>query len=502
MFNKNAKVKPVKMLLRHVCAALILAAFCAAHLANTGPGVISAALADDGGSDGGGDDGGSDDGGPDRDDGDDRDDRDDDDGGERSGNVGSRNSLAGQVDRVLRNIERSIFGGNVQRRAPAPAPTPRQLDNQAPDEIAVLDLSLADLTVLQTEGYSVLDTAALGTLAREVTQLQIPQGVALAAARDRVRALPSGQTADFNHFYRAEQATLAPEPVALPACRHENCRAWDSIGWPRASLSFGTCAVTVPIGMIDTGINARHEIITGADLEVKRLADQALEPSKAIHGTAVASLLIGGEQSRVPGLVREARIVAVDAFGRVGSDERADLVSVLRGLDFLAGRDVRVINLSIAGSDNLLLRETVNTLVEERGITIVAAAGNAGPRAEPAFPSGYDGVIAVTAVDTRGRIYRRAQRGAHLDVAAPGVNLLAATSIRGARLKTGTSFAVPYVTATAAVLLSVDPSRTPSDVAAWLTASARDLGVEGQDDIFGWGMLQTNELCNAQRSQP
>lgn len=472
----------------------ISAAFFVCPVQYPGLGFVSVAWADDGGDDGGGDDGQDDRG--------DDDDRDDDDGDDRSGQLGSRSSPAGQVDRFLRNIERSLFGRNTQRRAPAQITSPRQLDQRAPDEIAVFDLAAADLTVLEAEGFSVLTTVALDALAREVTRMQIPPGVALDAARERVRALPSGQTADFNHYYRAEQQTPAIDPVALPACQHENCRAWTSIAWPRASRATGSCAVTVPIGMIDTGINAAHEIIAGANLEIIRLADEALEPSKAIHGTAVASVLIGGDQSRVPGLVREARVVAVDAFGRSGSDERADLISVLRGLDLLAARDVKVINLSIAGPDNRLLLDAINTLVSDIGITIVAAAGNAGPRADPAFPARYERVIAVTAVDANARIYRRAQRGEHLDIAAPGVNLLAATSIRGARLKTGTSFAVPYVTATVAVLLSVDPSRTPSDVATWIAANARDLGSDGQDQVFGWGMLQTQGMCSAQRAQP
>ncbi|MEO0748837.1 MAG: S8 family serine peptidase [Pseudomonadota bacterium] len=463
------------------------------------PGFVSAAWADDGGDGDGGD---GDDGRDDRDDRDDSDDRDDDDGNDRSGHSGSRSSPAGQVDRFLRNIERSLFGRNTQRRAPAQGAAPRRLDQQAPDEIAVFDLAAADLAVLETEGYSVLAAVTLNALAREMTRVQIPAGLTLEAARERVRALPSGQTADFNHYYRAEQQTPAVEPVALPACQHENCRAWNSIAWPRASRATGRCAVTVPIGMIDTGINATHEIIAGANLEIIRLADETLEPSKAVHGTAVASVLIGSDQSRVPGLVREAQVVAVDAFGRSVSDERADLISVLRGIDLLAARDVKVINLSLAGPDNRLLLDAVNTLVNDVGIAIVAAAGNAGPRAAPAYPARYAPVIAVTAVDTGARIYRRAQRGEHLDIAAPGVNLLAATSVRGARLKTGTSFAVPYVTATAAVLLSVDPSRTPRDVADWLAANARDLGSEGQDEIFGWGMLQTQGVCNAQRTQP
>ncbi|MEM6376176.1 MAG: S8 family serine peptidase, partial [Pseudomonadota bacterium] len=67
---------------------------------------------------------------------------------------------------------------------------------------------------------------------------------------------------------------------------------------------------------------------------------------------------------------------------------------------------------------------------------------------------------------------------------------------------TGTSFAVPYVTATAAVLLSVDPTRTPQDVANWLAANARDLGAEGPDEIFGWGLLQAGGACRTQPAQP
>ncbi|MEM6375842.1 MAG: S8 family serine peptidase, partial [Pseudomonadota bacterium] len=473
---------------------VIIAAAVSGPVLNTHPSIVSVAWADDGGGDGGdggdgdGGDGGDggDDGRDDRDDGDDRDDddgddRDDDDNDDRSESSSSRNSPAAQVDRFLRNIERRLFGQNRQRRAPAQAAPQPTRDVQASDEIAVLDLDAADLTVLEAEGYSVIATIDLDSLAREVTRLEVPEGIALAAARDRVRALASGQTADFNHFYRTEQQAFTPEPVALPACEHENCRAWMGIGWPQGSRALGSCSVTVPIGMIDTGINTTHEIIAGADLDVIGIADEALAPSKAIHGTAVASVLVGAEQSRVPGLIREARIVAIDAFGRDGSDERADLLSILRGLDLLAARDVRVINLSLAGPDNRLLRDTVNTLITDNGITIVAAAGNAGPGAKPAFPAGYDNVIAVTAVDIGTRIYRRAQRGQHLDIAAPGVNLLAATSIRGARLKTGTSFAVPYVTATAAVLLSVDPTRTPQDVANWLAANARDLGAEGPD---------------------
>ncbi|MEM8959052.1 MAG: S8 family serine peptidase, partial [Pseudomonadota bacterium] len=282
---------------------------------------------------------------------------------------------------------------------------------------------------------------------------------------------------------------------SVSPCAHENCRSWDLIGWPREAQALGQCDTTVSVGLVDTGINAEHEIVKDANLEVITLADTRLPASKAIHGTAVASLLVGGPDTRVPGLISDAEVIAVDAFSRKGDDERADLVSLLRGLDLLAGTDVRVVGLSLAGPDNVLLAETVAQIVGSEQIVLVAAAGNAGPRGLPAYPAAYDGVIAVTAVDSNARVYRQGQRGPHIELAAPGVNMLAATSIRGARLKTGTSFAVPFVTAAVAILLSENDALSAPQAAARLRQNARDLGAEGKDDIFGYGLLQADRIC-------
>jgi subtilisin family serine protease len=98
-------------------------------------------------------------------------------------------------------------------------------------------------------------------------------------------------------------------------------------------------------------------------------------------------------------------------------------------------------------------------------------------------------------VDARARIYRQAQRGAHIDLTAPGVNMLSATSIRGARLKSGTSFAVPFVTAAVALLLSQDETLSPEQVREFLRQSARDLGSPGVDEVFGAGLLNAASLC-------
>ncbi len=91
---------------------------------------------------------------------------------------------------------------------------------------------------------------------------------------------------------------------------------------------------------------------------------------------------------------------------------------------------VEIINLSLAGPDNPVLARAVAD-AHAADIPLVAAMGNAGPRAEPAYPAAYEGVVAVTAVDAGHAVYRRAGQGLHVDFAAPGVGIATAASISG-----------------------------------------------------------------------
>jgi subtilisin family serine protease len=300
--------------------------------------------------------------------------------------------------------------------------------------------------------------------------------------------VPSGGDADFNHYYRVEQGFSE-------ACRGAECPARWSIGWDAPETRQQSCGSDARIGMIDTGINDAHDTFAGADLEVHRLAPEEFDASRALHGTAVASLLVGDPATRAPGLVPGARLVAVDAFYRRGSDERADAFTLIDALAFLAEQDVQVINLSLAGPENAALARVIDWLVFERDIVVVAAVGNDGPRARPAYPAAYAPAIAVTAVDRDGAIYRRAVRGPHLDLAAPGVNIWVAASISGARHKTGTSFAVPFVSAAAAHLRSLRPDLKASEVEEVLRSLAEDLGDPGPDEIFGAGRLSLDVPC-------
>jgi subtilisin family serine protease len=455
-----------------------------------------------------GDDGDSDDGDSDDDDGDGG----NDDGGSRGTDDDSRRSgdrvVPGEGDDpqgFLGGLRRLFRGQSVepQRRRERPAapvaPQPPPRPARAPAEIVARGLTDDQTAALVTQGYVVLERADLVSLATTLRRFQVPEGTTLDAARATIRALPGAEAADFNHYYRAGQDTAALTPTAAtaPACDGLHCPARALIDWPQA-LGPAGCGAPVTIGMVDTGLNADHEVLAGADIDLTRIAPEDFSASAAIHGTAVAAILVGDPQTRVPGLLPGLPLVAVDAFHRDQGDERTDAFTLVRALDHLSERGVQVINLSLAGPPNTVLEDTLLQLTDQRRIPVIAAAGNDGPRAEPAYPAAYGNVIAVTAVDRGGTVYRRAIRGAHVELAAPGVEVWTAASVKGARWKTGTSFAAPYVTAAVALWLQHDPMLTPKEIRARLTASAGDLGPDGLDEIYGHGVLNLGGNCPGQ----
>ncbi|MDQ6434786.1 S8 family serine peptidase [Mesorhizobium sp. LHD-90] len=374
---------------------------------------------------------------------------------------------------------RAVQRGATPRRAPIPLQT-------RAEEIVAVGLTPAELERLTAAGFVVAERRQVALLGGDVFRLRAPTGQPLETALAEVRAASPQAAADFNHFYRPEQDN---------GCAGGHCASHLLVAWPAVSGA-PACLGSVKVGLIDTAINPEHDAFAGGQVEVARIADAAPLPESARqHGTAVAALLVGAQNSRTPGLLPGARLVAVDAFHRgSGSDDRADVFTLVRAVDLLAGRGIDVVNLSLSGPDNALLARTV-AAASDKGSVLVAAAGNNGPRAAPAYPAAYEAVIAVTAVDKAKRVYRRANQGDYVDLAAPGVEVWAAASVRGVRPKTGTSFAAPFVTAAAALIKAGDPEATPQVIAERLTRAAEDLGEPGRDPVFGWGLLDASGAC-------
>ncbi|WP_418368984.1 S8 family serine peptidase [Tsuneonella dongtanensis] len=177
------------------------------------------------------------------------------------------------------------------------------------------------------------------------------------------------------------------------------------------------------------------------------------------------------------------RTVAVaDVYGRDPAGGSASALA--RGLGWLVSGGAKVVSMSIVGPDNPLLARAIAS-ARSKGVVIVAAVGNDGPAAPPAFPASYPGVIAVTGVDGRNRALIEAGRALKLDYAAPGADIVGSDA-KGRIVKLrGTSFAAPLAAARIAAVIEGD-WRAKAD------AEAVDLGRKGPDPVYGRGLLCGN----------
>jgi hypothetical protein len=375
------------------------------------------------------------------------------------------------------------------RQAQRAIKAPRRLDRDvsAPMHAArtflTTGLSEAAISRLAARGFEV-EARTKGTLGPKVVTVRAPRGFSLERARQLLEETAPLAAVDLDHFYYPDGAP--------PDCTGSTCASFSLVGWNSEEL--GRCGPLPLIGMVDTEIDRDNPALVGQSLEVIRGAASAAQAGTA-HGTAIAALLVGRSDSTTPGLFPQGRLLAVSAFehGDDGSD-RMDAAGLVAAIETLVERGVGVINLSLSGPPNKILEQAVASAYE-RGVVLVAAAGNEGPGAAPSYPGAYSDVVAVTAVDRDLNIYRRATAGDYVDLAGPGVNLWTATSASNHGPSSGTSYAVPFVTAAAALLRAANRDLSPGEVLSGISLTAQDLGPAGRDPVFGWGLVQPARLC-------
>ncbi len=157
--------------------------------------------------------------------------------------------------------------------------------------------------------------------------------------------------------------------------------------------------------------------------------------------------------------------------------------------------------MSFAGPFDPLVKVAL-TSAHNKGIILVAAAGNGGPKAPPAYPAAYENVIAITALDHKDKLYAHANRGSYLTAAAPGVDVLVPSLKKGYRYSSGTSIAAAHISGLVALLLERHPEASAEAVVNALQSSAHDLGPKGYDVQFGAGRADAHatllSLSNSQ----
>ena len=238
----------------------------------------------------------------------------------------------------------------------------------------------------------------------------------------------------------------------------------------------------VTVAVIDSGIDVRHPELANAVVESFDALGSREGPH--VHGTGIAGAIVS--HARLMGSAPAARILAIRAFGVAPSGAASTSFVILKGLDYAAAHGAQIINMSFAGPKDGLIERGI-AAAAAKGILMVAAAGNGGPKSPPLYPAANPNVMAVSATDAQDRLFAASNRGSHIAIAAPGVDIFLPAPNEKYQMTSGTSFSAAYVSGLAALMLERNPVLKPDQVRAILVKTARDLGSPGRDDLFGAG---------------
>ena len=219
------------------------------------------------------------------------------------------------------------------------------------------------------------------------------------------------------------------------------------------------------------------------------------------HGSHVAGIIAAVANNGIggSGVAPNAKILPIQVLDQAGQGDARDVAA---GVRFAADNGARVINLSLGGATESSSLTQAITYANDKGVLVVAAAGNGGAADKPKWPASLDLTLAVTAVDQANNATSFDQRGDYIDLSAPGANIVSTAKGDYVTLS-GTSMAAGFVAGAAALLFAAEPRVTNAQVRDILLRTATDIGEPGRDVTFGAGLINmVAALAELQRMYP
>lgn len=264
----------------------------------------------------------------------------------------------------------------------------------------------------------------------------------------------------------------------------------------------------IKIAILDTGINAGHEMLLGKIIASASFVNDENSSDFHGHGTHVAGIAAGTDiyGAGYRGIAPNALLLNAKVLNKYGS---GTTTGVIAGINWAVENGAKIINLSL-GANYSKLDDPINLAIKgavEKGVVVVAASGNCGPCGNcgsfKGVPVPGDSAYAITvgAAD-KSNNYACFSSGNEIlgigikpDVSAPGVNINSAFNDSYSS-QSGTSMAAPHVSGAIALLLEAKPDLKTADIKAILEQSAVDLGAEGKDIEYGSGVINIAKLLD------
>lgn len=310
-------------------------------------------------------------------------------------------------------------------------------------------------------------------------------------------AAPAGVAVAADQPCAVGTVTLTPDvPPALATLQA-------NLAWTRAT------GAGVLVAVVDSGIDPGNPHLAGAVVGGIDLVGDGTDPNGFTdidgHGTAIAGEIaarpVAG--SGVVGLAPDANLLSVRVFR--GTDDESvrngwgpTTERLAAGIRYAVDAGARVINVSVSNYEQSDGLQDAVAYATANGSLVVASAGNAATTDDksntPRYPAAYAGALAVTATNEAGVGTDDSIHGPHVEVAAPGAQVLTTATGGGDCLygsdAPSTSFATAYASAAAALVVQAYPRETPAEWEYRLTASAVRADPDHRDDLVGWGVIQ------------
>lgn len=222
----------------------------------------------------------------------------------------------------------------------------------------------------------------------------------------------------------------------------------------------------VRIAVIDTGVDLEHPDLKGQIQTLENMAPEPADHNLAdVHGTAVVGILAARPNNGIgiAGIAPDAEIFALRACWPTqagGLAAKCNSFTLALALNRALARHCQIINLSLSGPDDPLLRQLLEKALA-KGVLIIAASSQ---NLAGGFPASLPGVLAVGTND-----------GKTLGLTAPGTDILTTVPHQAYDFMTGSSFAAPHVAGLAALLWQLHPQWPATEIVQTLRGAAASL---------------------------
>lgn len=379
---------------------------------------------------------------------------------EASGTAGAERGLV--VDRgpkgapyvsgqLLVNLERNASGAAVEARS-------RGAGGRVEDRLPDIDTVLLSFPAIANER---------GSAAREQ---------ALERVRENLDRAPGVESAEYNYVRQLDFVPNDPlfgKEYGLK--RPGYPKAWNKTRGKKS----------VRIGIVDSGIDARHPDVRGKIAAKRDFAPFSSGARDEVgHGTHVAGIAAAATNNRrgVAGGCPNCQLLVAKSVGQFGGND----ADIARGINWTVNNGADVVNFSLGGPQRSTTLERAVNRAWSQGAVVVAAAGNDGDGTRN-YPAAYPRVMAVGATNASDRRARFSNRGKWLSVTAPGVGIVSTVPGNSYERQAGTSMASPNVAGLAGLLASRNLSN--AQVRGRIQNTAVDLGSSGKDAAYGYGRI-------------